>query len=164
MQCSGITCPVSSMMVTFSLTPRGHKMWISSLFSWRRNTIKIKSAFNMKNENTDLLRRSFKSFATRACRNISEYLQSEASYKIFYLILTSWVVGSIVMFCLTPRGHWTWILSLFNCSKKTTRTNIAFNIVKEKTEIFLKSFNSAAVFFYKVRNKKRLRVNPHPNT
>lgn len=48
-------------------TPNGQLIWILSLFNCIRKTTSTKSALNMKNAKTDLLRSSIKSFATRAC-------------------------------------------------------------------------------------------------
>lgn len=66
---------------------------------------------------------------------------------------TSEVSSMYVMFVLTPNGHWTLMLSLFSCSKKTIRTKRAFIIKKAKTDLFLSSLRSVAILAWKQRIK-----------
>lgn len=61
------TSAVSSLYVIFVRSPKGQLIWILSLFNCIKKTMSTKRALNMKNANTDLLRNSIKSFATRAC-------------------------------------------------------------------------------------------------
>lgn len=63
-------------------------------------------------------------------------------------IQTSPVSSMNVMFVLIPSGHSTCNFSLFNCSRKTTSTKSALNIMNAKTDLLRKSFKSRAIRLY----------------
>ena len=61
------------------------------------------------------------------------------------LEVTSCVVSSYVMLVLTPKGHLTWMLSLFNWSKNTIKTKRALIMINPNTEESRSSFKSFAI-------------------
>lgn len=149
------------MNVMLVLTPSGHSTCNLSLFNCSRKTISTKSALNIINANTDLFRRSIKSWAIRfysvrdhgpvpdrnraAIKGMEERQQMGLVGVLLELSVTSCVVSSYVIFVRTPNGHLTCKLSLFSCNKNTINTNRALIMKKANTELFRSSFKSAAI-------------------